>query len=494
MISGNESLQKYYPAGTKEAAPKPVTELGNMLSALVIHYCVPFKNLSDKVPPPHAVDPLSFYEVSAGRNSRPTFLPVSLAKYLAILLGPIHKTGESWFRYDGGVFRRIDEDDLKHVAQVALRDNGRPLQVNSAVETLGNLVRRRPEDWPRGGSLLNCANCMVDLKTGETFPHSPDYLSRTQIPSNFDPTKIEAAIPFLEYLEKSQPGKENEPCRIMLQRFGGYTLWPDNRFEVFLILKGEGGSGKGTFTKCLKAVLGDENCSALSLHDLGERFNTYVLQNSMINIGGEVNSKKEVEITTLKLAVSGESIKAEEKFGKAFFLEPRTKFIFAVNRNPRFQEIGHDLERRMIVVPFEQRFEGESKEPDLYKRLVEGDGRDGILYWMLVGQQPLWEAHSFELKGRVKDTTSAFMQSLDNFLIFVNAVCVLRPDAKARVKNSYDRYVAWCRHAQCQFMSLPSFSKRMQSLKGVYQKLEPGTKRSYFYGIEIRTEDEDEDF
>lgn len=488
-ISGQESLAKYYPGyDPSKRSKKPGTELGAVLAKSSIPYQIEFECLSPRIPPPHEVDPYTFFE--EGARGTLSFVPKRLADYMAVLLGPLYETLGTWWRYENGVYRRMDVGELQHVATVALRDHARPNQVNAAVEILGNLVRRRPSDWPKE-KLINCLTGMLNPETGKLEPHSPAYLSRVQIKCKYDWKYLDAAQPFMEFLEGAQPGKDNEACRTILHRFGGYVLLPDNRYEKVLLLKGEGGNGKGTFINILSMVIGEEHVSALSLHDLGERFNTYRLETSILNVSTEVNPKKSVETETLKQVVSGDLIKGEEKFGKQFEFRPRTKCIFSLNKKPILQDVGYALERRLIVVPFDTTFEGKTKVESIWDRCVEGDGRHGVFMWMVLGLEELLK-NGFELTGRVKSTTTAFLRSLNPVMIFVQDVCRLRPgDNKVFVGTVelYKRYVQWCGHTKHKEMARTNFWDIIESIPGVRRGLHHKTRQANFFGIEIKPED-----
>jgi putative DNA primase/helicase len=418
-------------------------------------------------------------------------VPRYLANYLAEYLGPTYFTMDKFWHYEGGVYRKMEMGEVSHVAAVAMHDTARPNQYGAAVDLLAKLVYRRAQDWPMSETLINCKSGMIDPDKGELLPHSPDYLSRVQVPCEYNWDFLEEIAPWMQFLEEVQPGPENQDCIDMLQKYAGYVLLPDNRFEKVLFLRGEGGNGKGTFINLICDVVGQQNVSALSLHDLAERFNTYRLVTSILNVSTEVNPKKTVETETLKQAVSGDILKGEEKFGGQFEFRPRTKFIFSLNRRPVMQDVGYALERRIIVVPFGVRFEGMKKDTSLRQKLTEGHRRDAVFMWMLLGLERIMK-NGFEIAGQgsVRDATSSFMQGLNPALIFVAEVCDRGEQFTCEAMQIYRKYQAWCKATTHNALSQHNFSDALESLKGVTKYKDSKTRRSMFKGIRTNPDEE----
>jgi hypothetical protein len=97
-ISGEEKIFKYYTNHdpSKERRPQmPATELGLVISSATIDYKIDFEGMNPRVPPPHEVSPLEFFE--PGAQGKPlSFVQERMAKYLAMLLGPIYHTAGLW--------------------------------------------------------------------------------------------------------------------------------------------------------------------------------------------------------------------------------------------------------------------------------------------------------------------------------------------------------------------------------------------------------------
>jgi hypothetical protein len=99
---------------------------------------------------------------------------------------------------------------------------------------------------------LNCANGVVDLKTGTLRPHRREDLCTKQAPVAFD---ADAKAPVFDaFLASSLPDAD---LRAFVQRFLGYALTGVIREHVLPVFWGSGGNGKGTLVEAVKAVVGD---------------------------------------------------------------------------------------------------------------------------------------------------------------------------------------------------------------------------------------------
>ena len=109
--------------------------------------------------------------------------------------------------------------------------------------------------------VLNLKNGLLDLRTYELKPHTPDYPSLSQLPVTYDPR---ANCPrFQQFLDEVLYKGDDVP----LQEFVGAMLWAEPLQKVIL-LDGTGSNGKGTFIGIIKAILGEANICARSLQDL----------------------------------------------------------------------------------------------------------------------------------------------------------------------------------------------------------------------------------
>ncbi|MCX6630819.1 MAG: hypothetical protein NTW28_24650, partial [Candidatus Solibacter sp.] len=137
-----------------------------------------------------------------------------------------------------------------------------------------------PAIWPVPPlGVLNCANGLLDLATGELRDHDPSFLSPVQLPVHYDP---DATCPaWLRFARQTFPSDAPD----LAWEIATWLMTPDTSIEKALLFHGEGGNGKSTYLSGLTSFLGGWNCTNLSLHKLeAGRFAAARLVGKLANI------------------------------------------------------------------------------------------------------------------------------------------------------------------------------------------------------------------
>src|SRR5262249_4948823 len=146
----------------------------------------------------------------------------------------------------------------------------------------------------RDGDFINAANGIADL-TGEAprlLPHTPDYFPSYCLSYPFDP---EAECPtWIKCVATLSRG--DVECAMVLQDAFGYSLTRVQWRQVFCLLYGPGNNGKSTVLTVLRAMLGEQNCSNLTLDQFSERFLLQKTLGKLANVApdvGELDKRRE---------------------------------------------------------------------------------------------------------------------------------------------------------------------------------------------------------
>ena len=153
-------------------------------------------------------------------------------------------------------------------------------QVNSSTIQIYNLLITQPQIYRNSYELnkqpahwINFRNAYYDVLSGELIEHDPKYLTINQIPFPYYPEDrakvLEGGANIRKYLDSSIPDKVEQQ---MFWEYFGYCMTTDTQFQKFLMLKGNGGTGKSVAVALIQHVIGNENTSSISLQDLNKRF------------------------------------------------------------------------------------------------------------------------------------------------------------------------------------------------------------------------------
>ena len=120
------------------------------------------------------------------------------------------------------------------------------------------------------------------------------------------------------------------------------------------------------------------------------------------------------------------------------------KHVFAVNSLPQTSDMSHGLFRRMFIIPFTERFDGERADKNLLGKLLTE--LPGILNWALKGLQRL-RSNNFEFtkSEEVENSLEQFKDSLTPVREFVkDNIIVGEPGMRVLRNDIISKYKDWC--------------------------------------------------
>ena len=256
--------------------------------------------------------------------------------------------------YEGGVYRydngdRITMDKVKRlmfpeVIKISrIRQAVELIRNDISVQMVLDDVNQYPKHW------INFKNGMLDVRTMELLPHDPKYYAVNQIPYDYDPGyKIPAGSVVGKFIEIKFPDPED---RRMFLQYCGYCMTTETNWQKFLILFGEGETGKSTLLRLLEQMIGRENISTLSLQKINERFMSADLRGKLLNACADIPSAKLETDDVIKQIVGEDVIHGEIKHGDIFSFRNYAKLIFSANNIPaNYNDVNGAFNRRLALI------------------------------------------------------------------------------------------------------------------------------------------------
>ena len=161
---------------------------------------------------------------------------------------------------EGGVFGL---DDLRRTEQEVITLLGDAAKTSYLSDVVALLKTRTMAVLPVHANWVNLANGRLCLHSWELLEHSPVYRSVVQLPVAYQP---DATCPvFNAWLADVLPAEDDQ---FLLLQLLGYSMLQDVRFGKIAVLYGPTHTGKSTCLNLVKAFLGKENVSSLTLHAL----------------------------------------------------------------------------------------------------------------------------------------------------------------------------------------------------------------------------------
>jgi putative DNA primase/helicase len=336
--------------------------------------------------------------------------------------------------------------------------------------------------------LLNVANGIVDLQTGQLRAHDRSLYLMQQSPIHYNPT---ATCPMWDkFLAGVMPDPER---RAYLARVIGYSLTADTGEQVMFIHHGEGQNGKGVFTRVVMALLG-EYAQAVPASTLMAKHGDGGIPNDIARmVGKRLLSTSETGRTSegrgkpldeeLVKRLTGEDPVSARFLNAEFFeFKPVGKIHLATNHLPdvsgshsmarRLQSIGWD-----VIVPPAKRIKG------LAEQILAREAA-GVLNWAIRGCLD-WQKQGLAVPDSVTAKTREHIAQSNPLATWLEEETDAVPDAVTENGQLYGSYKTWADRVGVKHpMTMKAFTTRLQE-QGFVQDKDSRTRRSVTRGLAL---------
>lgn len=354
-------------------------------------------------------------------------------------------------------YKELEASMIQYIPQL------RKTQRREVIEYMELIVE---EHQPADARYIAFNNGVFDIVDDELKPFTPDIIITNKVPWDYVPEA---------YSELADTTLNKLACgdadiRALLEECIGYCFYRRNELGKAFILTGDKSNGKSTFLDCVKAILGDENISALDLKELGDRFSTSMMFGKLANIGDDIGDDflQGAQVSIFKKIVTGNRIKAERKGQDPFEFNPYIKLLFSANDIPRMKDKTGAVLRRLVIIPFNASFS--KNEPDydpfIKYKLIQ---QESIEYLIRVGVEGLKRVivnNEFTLSVKVQDQLDEYEEENNPIIAFIadTGIDMIENEPTADV---YKRYQVFCADNAMTPMSNIVFSKQINKRLGL---------------------------
>lgn len=289
---------------------------------------------------------------------------------------------------------------------------------------------------------INFRNGMFDVKAGKLHRHRPEYYSINQIPHELDMKVREnmeaAGTATRKFLSAALPDPEDQ---VMLWEYIGYCMTRDTGFQKFLILRGDGGTGKSKVIHMVEEIVGADNCSGVSLQDLNERFFPSMLYGKLVNACADISSEAMMQVDNIKKATGEDIMICENKDPTPF--RSYAKLLFSANKIPlNLDEKSNAFYRRLLILSMEHKPSEEEKDLELSDKL---HAELGYSVWMAVGAlKKLYKDGKFVESAGCRSQVEDLYQAADTVKAFADECLEPAPGKRMARTMIYDSYKEYC--------------------------------------------------
>ncbi|OKL48819.1 DNA primase [Boudabousia liubingyangii] len=308
-----------------------------------------------------------------------------------------------------------------------------------------SMLQVRPTDLDADPFLLNTPSATYNLLEGidSARGHDPADLITKQ--TTVDPSEDGKHI----WEAHLNALFQNDPELIgYVQRVCGLAAFGRVYVEALIIAYGSGGNGKSTFWNTIARVLGSYSGNLSSdVLTIGSRRNAKPelaeAKGKRLLISAELEEGVRLNTANVKQLCSTDEIFAEKKFKAPFSYRPSHTLLLYTNHLPKVGGMDRGIWRRLIVIPFEAKFEGKSDVKDYAEYLYNHAG-GAILSWIMEGAR-LIHAENFHLTEPevVKRAIGSYRDDNDWLTPFLEECCHIGEGLQAPSGQVHTRYRAF---------------------------------------------------
>lgn len=339
---------------------------------------------------------------------------------------------------------RKDEGDKLARFSTTMLNNGRKNAVLAEASRHPALFHAE-YPFDREPFYLNTQNGVVDLRTGGLRRAEPALMCSRITSAAYDPNA--RAERWSRFLGEVFGG--DKELIAFARRWLGYCLTASNKEQRYLIAWGRGSNGKSTLFETVLGVLGDYATAlrpdVIAVRRDGGDVPTPALAELVgrrLVVLPEWVRGKQVDEVLIKSLVGGDTVQGRRLYSPPFTFKATAKLVIYGNAKPELKGRDWGTWRRVLLLPFMQRFGTGAlpADPNLMEQLNEE--RDGILA-DLVQAATEWNREGLAVPRKVAAATAQYRDEIDDVCAFVKGMCIVKQDARARLRDLFDAYAGW---------------------------------------------------
>ena len=253
-----------------------------------------------------------------------------------------------------------------------------------------------------------------------------------------------------------------------VQEIAGIAAIGKIYLEGLIIAYGEGRNGKSTFWNTLARVLGtySGNMSADTL-TVGCKRNVKPelaeVKGKRLIIAAELEEGMRLSTANVKQLCSTDEIYAEKKYKDPFSFVPSHTLVLYTNHLPKVGALDDGTWRRLIVIPFNAKIEGNSDIKN-YADYLYAQAGGAILTWIIKGAKRVIDKDYHITKPAiVEEATQKYKENNDWLSQFLFECCELDPKFKSKSGDVYTAYRCYCTQVGDYIRSTTDFYTALES-------------------------------
>jgi len=365
-----------------------------------------------------------------------------------------------FYRWKGTHWEQWDNDEVKgwlyrateHATYAARGKDGAVKQVPwdptrpkiaNLMSALAKGVLQRTDEPVDGQGTIAFTNTTLNLHNRELIPHTPEHFNMFSLPYAYD--KNAKCPRWIKFLEETF-GKDSEQIKLIAQMFG-YILSGRTDKQVLFYILGEGGTGKGTIARVLRAMVGKRDSVSLEFDELTDRFGTESLINTSLAVVGEPDwsSRQINKVIDRVFSITGEDAPAARRKNlKAWKGELKTRFVFTGTQDISFgSATTAEGTRRLVLLTCKRKSLSRGERNTSLTAQLCGE-LPGILNWALTGLDDLDTAGDFLVPAETMGDIDDVKLNSNPVEIWADDQLAVDSESKIDFDEMFTAFSLWC--------------------------------------------------
>lgn len=288
---------------------------------------------------------------------------------------------QTWRIWNDTVWERrhdkVCQRQLKMQVQAMNIDYPREAYIKDVLESLGLILLQ--EEWETfdRSEWIAGKNGVLNLTTGKVEEHQPGFGFTSVLPHEVRPfssaqtedeilSQLQETCPEAHHFFSSSVLGDKRKTLKLLAVVAGVLRFRFSKLQKFCHLIGEPGTGKGTFMRLLKDVVGAKNSQSASLTNLKD--GSVMARIIEAQLALFPDERKQVGVEWLLKLTGGDDIDYRKVYS-AGACSPFHGSVVVASNSPIFSGDTTGLDRRLCLIPFLNVISDHQRDPELQDRL-----------------------------------------------------------------------------------------------------------------------------
>ncbi|MBQ1789809.1 MAG: hypothetical protein II008_06515 [Oscillospiraceae bacterium] len=326
----------------------------------------------------------------------------------------VQQFGKALYRIVDGKYYKLLSDVFINYELIAVREMEPEKQ--KAAQTMIRSFQR--EDNVKFDSYyVGFKNGVMNWRTGEFFPYgTKDVPIFRYFDVNYNPEADTAYVDGIisDWCQNDSVKKQ------MLYEMAGCCFYSDKPIKKWWAIEGKADTGKSTFLRLLREVVGEDNVGSTPIQNLKDSNAIAELIDKPVNIVDDGSSKFTTDLSNLRRIIQGDEMQVKLLYQNRFTVRIESRMIFVFNKIPRFRDDNDATAKKMLMVGFNRVYSDEEKDTELIDKLTTDINKEAFLKLAIDGMKTILRNNlTFTVSDESKRMVAQIMEESDQFVSFV---------------------------------------------------------------------------